>query len=602
MGVISGTPTAYGSTTFTVTATDSSSSPQSIHQQFTLVINNVSLSITTTSLPNATAGTAYSAPLEASGGTSPYTWTVATGSTLPGWLRLSGSGTNWKLSGTPTTAGTARFSVTVTDSSSPAQSKTVALSITITAASTGCGSGNEKLLKGQYAFSMSGLNGWGFQATIGSFTADGNGHITEGTVDANGVNPSVATGNIEASGSSYSVGSDNRGCATIQTDFYTFTTRFALTPVASGAATQGAIEEWEPGPGAYIASGQILLQSVPSALPAGTYVLQQTGIYDVTSQYRAAGVGTGTGSGGAFTNGEYDLNVESVHHTYTGVTGTYSPLNSTTGRCTATITLNGVTAHLAAYLVSSSYFIDLTTDTLAAKTFLAIGSGQLQNGSLTLTTGKSLVVYASGLENVEFGVVNVTNSSSFSASLFHDVEGTWTTPTPSSGSCSYQIDSFGRVGASGANCGLFYSGTAWSYPPVFYLTGPNAGVMLGTSDPAVLIGRLQPQQATSLDAGTYSFGTHETPAENVNEAAVGVATLSSGDILSGTIDHTSLASPQVGNQAISAILTVNADGTFSTSNNPGVITGLVISGSQFIEVDGLGSTFPTILVYNAGND
>ena len=200
--------------------------------------------------------------------------------------------------------------------------------------------------------------------------------------------------------------------------------------------------------GPYIASGQILLQSVPPTLPGGTYVLQETGIYDVTNQYRAAGVGTGTGSGGVFTNGEYDLNVESVHLAYTGDTGTYSTPDSTTGRCTATITLNGVTAHKAAYLVSGSYFIDLSTDTLAAKTFISIGSGQLQSGSLTLTTGKKLVVYASGLENVEFGVLNVTNSSSLTTNLFHDVEGTWTSPAPSTGSCNYQIDSFGRVAAS----------------------------------------------------------------------------------------------------------------------------------------------------------
>ena len=187
VGVISGTPTAYGSSTFTVTATDSSSPPQSINQQFTLVINNVGLSITTTSLPNATVGTAYSALLQASGGTSPYTWTVASGSTLPGWLSLSGSGTNWNLIGTPTAAGAANFSLTVTDSSSPQQSKTVALSITITAPSTACGTGNEKIFKGQYAFTLSGFNSSGFQAALGSFTADGSGHITAGYVDANGV-------------------------------------------------------------------------------------------------------------------------------------------------------------------------------------------------------------------------------------------------------------------------------------------------------------------------------------------------------------------------------------------------------------------------------
>jgi len=49
-------------------------------------------------------------------------------------------------------------------------------------------------------------------------------------------------------------------------------------------------------------------------------------------------------------------------------------------------------------------------------------------------------------------------------------------------------------------------------------------------------------------------------------------------------------------------LTVNADGTFSTSANPGVIIGVIISGSQLIQVDGQSSAYPSILVFNGGTD
>jgi hypothetical protein len=599
-GVVSGTPTAYGSYTFTVTATDSSTPQQSVNQQLTIVINNVPLSITTTSLPGAVVNTAYNEPLDASGGTPPYTWTVAAGSSLPAWLTLSGSGTNWKLSGTPTAGGTSNFSLTVTDSSTPTpQSKTEALSITITATSPACGTGNEKVLKGQYAFSLSGFNSSGFQAAIGSFTADGAGHITAGMVDSNGVSPGVNSGSITASSSSYSVGSDNRGCATIATSFYTYTTRFALAPTSSVAAA-GSVEEWESGSSPYIASGQILLQSVPSALPSGTYVLQETGIYDVTHQYWAGGVGGGSGSGGQFTSGEYDLNVEGHHFSYTGVTGSYSNLDPTTGRVTATITLNGVTSHGVHYLVSSTYFISVTADTLATDTFVAAGTGQVQGSSFTLTNGQNLVFYATGLENVEFAVVSITGSGSLTANIYHDVEGSWTSPSPSTAGCDYTIDTYGRVATSGTDCGVYFDGTSWKYPPVFYLTGNNTGVMLGTNDPGVLLGQLQPQQATSITAGTYYFGTQEAVNQSVNETLVGVATITGSGSVTGTGDSTSIASPQQGNEPITPVLTVNADGTFSTSNNPGIITGVVISGSQLIQVDGQGSTFPTILVINRG--
>ncbi len=600
VGVISGTPTAYGSFTFTVTATDSSSPPQSVNQQFTLVINNVGLSIVTTSLPNATVGAAYSAPLDASGGTPPYAWTVASGSTLPGWLSLSGSGTNWNLAGTPTAAGTANFSLTVTDSSSPAQSKTVALSITIVAPSTGCGTGNEKILKGQYAFTLSGFNSSGFQAAIGSFTADGSGHITAGYVDANGVSPGVQSNSVTASGSSYSVGSDGRGCATIETPFYTYTTRFALAATSS-VASAGTVQEWESGSSPFIASGQIFLQNVPSQAPGGKWVFQAQGIYGLSTQYRIGFIGSGGGGG---TSGEYDVNVEGRHFNYTSVSGTsISTFDPITGRGTASTTLaKGTTLDLVGYLVSSTYLIELTTDTLANGIFLAVGYGQVQSSSPTLTTGQNLVFYATGLENVEFAVVNITSSSTLTANIYHDVEGGWTSPNPSTATCDYTIDTFGRVVTSGADCGVYFDGTTWSYLPVFYLTGNNTGVMMGTDDPGVLLGQLVPQSATSITAGTYDIGTQEVVNQSVNETLTGEATITGSGSLTGTGDSTSLIAIQLGGLPLSATLTVNADGTFSSLLYPGVAIGVIISGSQLIQVDGPSTAYPSILVYNAGTD
>ena len=85
------------------------------------------LSVSTTSLPAATIGQAYSATLAATGGTSPYTWSVTSG-TLPAGLSLNAS--TGVISGTPTSPGTASFTAGVTDSSSPPQSASQPLSIT----------------------------------------------------------------------------------------------------------------------------------------------------------------------------------------------------------------------------------------------------------------------------------------------------------------------------------------------------------------------------------------------------------------------------------------------------------------------------------------
>ncbi len=89
----------------------------------------VPLAITTTSLPSGLAGTPYSgATLASSGGTGAVTWSVPPGSLPPG---LSLGGGTGAITGTPTTGGTTTFTVTATDSGSPAQVATKSLSITI---------------------------------------------------------------------------------------------------------------------------------------------------------------------------------------------------------------------------------------------------------------------------------------------------------------------------------------------------------------------------------------------------------------------------------------------------------------------------------------
>jgi hypothetical protein len=88
------------------------------------------ITITTTSLPAATKEVSYSTVLSASGGTSPLSWTVRSGS-LPAGLNLSSDGV---ISGLLATSGTSDFSVQVTDSSTPTpQTKTASLSITVDA-------------------------------------------------------------------------------------------------------------------------------------------------------------------------------------------------------------------------------------------------------------------------------------------------------------------------------------------------------------------------------------------------------------------------------------------------------------------------------------
>jgi len=71
--------------------------------------------ITTTSVPNGTVATPYSAVIGASGGCTPYKWAIASGA-LPAGVsaKVSSTTTSLTLAGTPTTAANYNFTVKVT--------------------------------------------------------------------------------------------------------------------------------------------------------------------------------------------------------------------------------------------------------------------------------------------------------------------------------------------------------------------------------------------------------------------------------------------------------------------------------------------------------
>lgn len=110
-GVLSGTPTTAGTSSVTITATDATACTGNRAYSITIC---PAIILSPSTLPNGTVSTAYNQTITTSGGTSPYTYTVTTGS-LPAGLTLSSGGV---LSGTPTTAGASSFTVTATDAAS----------------------------------------------------------------------------------------------------------------------------------------------------------------------------------------------------------------------------------------------------------------------------------------------------------------------------------------------------------------------------------------------------------------------------------------------------------------------------------------------------
>ena len=82
--------------------------------------------VTTSALPNATAGSSYSQTTTASGGTGSYTWAVTVGS-LPAGLSLNAA--TGKISGTPASAGASTFTLSATDTTPKSGGKSLTLTV-----------------------------------------------------------------------------------------------------------------------------------------------------------------------------------------------------------------------------------------------------------------------------------------------------------------------------------------------------------------------------------------------------------------------------------------------------------------------------------------
>ncbi len=134
-GLITGTPTATGSFSVNLTATDSCPiAPQSASRWFSITIVAppcpTLTMVSAAGLPNGTSGQLYSQQLVASGGKAPVNWSLSptAGGALPPGLTLTPSGL---ITGTPAATGTWNVNINTTDSCTPPQIVGRTFSITI---------------------------------------------------------------------------------------------------------------------------------------------------------------------------------------------------------------------------------------------------------------------------------------------------------------------------------------------------------------------------------------------------------------------------------------------------------------------------------------
>ena len=369
-----------------------------------------------------------------------------------------------------------------------------------------CGSGNESVLNGQYAFLLKGGGATaGYNATIGSFTADGNGNITSGFQD---VNRSIAIGTGLTLTGSYSVGPDNRGCLRFtNSNGGTLVFRIALGTFSGGTATQGAMTAFVDNNGQGLRLAGVLKQQDLTA-PAfnGTYAFGWEGMD--SSGYRVAAAGLISSDGaGNLTNSSFDINDNGNSATFTGGSGTYNLASGAPGgRGTLQIMIpigggGSVTANDVLYVVSASDAFFMSIDPNDSSHPILIGEAKLQTGPFStsiLASGTGYVFWTSGIDSSNGASISTIGQAQFTtntgvATVTADTNDYGVEGAEGSAQATFTVDSSGRVTITGLGPNA----------PIVYMVDSTQGFAIGGGG-TVAAGYVQQQTLSSFNTSTIS--------------------------------------------------------------------------------------------------
>jgi hypothetical protein len=563
------------------------------------------LAVSTTSLPNGTQSTAYNQSLAATGGTTPYGWSLASG-TLPTGLTLSTSG---QISGTPSVVGTNNFTVQVTDSSTPAQTATRAFSITITAAT---GSQNNALLSGDYAFGFNGMTGNASSSTaltaVGRFTADGAGNITNGELVTNGVGV-AATGPQTFTGT-YSIGADKRGVMTM--NFSGSSARFAFAMLGNGNAQ---FIEFDASGGAGTIGSGTMEKANPSAYSTagitGDYAFGAAGFDNANNRVAIEGRFSSNGTG-TLSSTAGDVNAYGTDSVMSFTAANYAVTNTATGRGTMHLafTFSGTPASLnfVFYVVNAAKLFVMESDPVTSATPLLNGvavqqkvpTGGFSNASLNgnaviYLTGLSFCGSPPGVPKAVAGLLTTNGNGALSLTYDENFCSASNSVTDTPG--TFSVASNGRAAI-----------TLGGFNLVAYLIDLNQ-MFLFVSDSNVLFGMGEPQTATSFMNGSLSgpFAGFATNPVSFGVTAFSGEFAANGASPTGTITGAEDISESSGSNpgaAFNATYSVsmsptNGRGTMTvTSGTGGDAVVYMISPSKFVAVS-LSDPNPAVLDFEA---
>lgn len=462
------------------------------------------------------------------------------------------------------------------------------------------GSGEESLLKGQYALLLQFFASQGDLVIAGSITADGTGKITAGEQDivwAMGGGQVPPT--INGTASLYAVGPDHRGCLLLAgTNGETTFLSFALgsinsTSIASKGYVTG-LNETTGVPtrvGTTRVAGTIRLQD-PASFTAsqlkGNYAF---GVLGRTPKIPGTAVTGSTAMAGTFaadgtsaiTSSNFDINAGGALNSDLSSTGSFTCCDSN-GRGTLQLSTptNPPINNFVVYMIGSgNAFLLVNSDTWGAGgEAVAIASGttftqaSLDGASVLRETAQSSSGPVADLATVAAdgkGALtindNVNNAGTF---------------TSSSTALNFTVTSNGRVAFTGG-----------STPPVVYLYSANQGFLVGT-DADVTFGILEPQTAGPFSdtsfSGAYMFGT-ENPSASTLTLESGVVTADGKGNATGTVDQSN-STGLTQNQSLNFTYSFPANGLGNIGSGT---TAILISGNKLVFINNT-SANPTIIV------
>ncbi len=577
-GLLSGTPTSGATYSFSVAVTIG---PQtSVPQAYTLTV--FSINISSGSSATGEVGLPFYFSLTAVGGTRPYTWALASGSAaLPAGLALNPA--TGVISGTPATSTGSPFSgvvVQATDSATPAGTATQAMTFTINPARTNA---NNSLLKGTYAFQLSGFDANGYPTvTAGNFTADGAGNITGGSLDLNGTGMATPLTNAALLASTYSVGTDNRGKVTLATNGTSATFTLALDTVTAGVAAGGYLNEFD-------GTGQTRTGSLALATPAAFNTASLTGGFAFGLEGFQGGTSPGSGTNPVSTHratiGEIQFGTVSTGtavsaELITSASSTPAPTVPTsatlavasTGRGTLAIVFpsGGGTSNFAVYVVSPTKFFlvgidpagastagtrDLLGGQALAQTATSFNAASLNATSVYRLDREALATTGSFYPDAQVGLYTFNGAGKLTLAADENAGGV---ASSLGGTGTYTIAGNGRVSAFLTTAsGLGGCTDCVSLQTFFYLVGPNQGFAMDFSS-GVNFGDFEPQTAAPMTTnGAYAFGTLG-PVVAAGTDQSGVLTL--GTSFTSTSDQNSAGTLAPDQTSTSTISVLNTNG------------------------------------------